>query len=244
MTSPVAAPQSGLRYRQPAPKKNEKAIEGRPDKTRYDSYKQRKSRRKCNQRCFLRCCCSCCHRQVYYSSCWRSVRKLFQAEELSEHASEVRIVSGENGNHEHDIRLYNKQRNCVNEGMHREVERALLVSAAMPQCGTCVPSARTVGATFNLTCAGMLLQASQQQSSLENELAAAKLKLQRLDASEARQRRRIEEMGRTIARQSMILRRKTPSILPEERTTAAEAKAVLDRQKHRRRGSKTFVCES
>lgn len=137
MVSPVAAPQSGLRFRQAAAPKNtnkDKAIEGRLDKLRYDSYKQRKSRRKCNQRCFLRFCCSCCHRKVYYSSCWRSVRKLFQAEELSEHASEVRIVSGENGNHERDIRLYNKQRNCVNEGMHREVERALLVG-----CGvTCV----------------------------------------------------------------------------------------------------------
>ena len=40
---------------------------------------------------------------------------------------QVRIVSAETGDHHRDLRLYNKKRSCVNDGMHRELERALLV---------------------------------------------------------------------------------------------------------------------
>ena len=52
---------------------------------------------------------------------------MFTASGSQQHDSEVSIVSSE-GQRKQDLRLYHRHRSCVNEGMHRELEKALLVS--------------------------------------------------------------------------------------------------------------------
>jgi len=137
LVDPVASPQRGARF----VAKGDSEVEAQLDTLRKSSYRSRPrarttggpggSRRRCSQRRCAKCCCCCCYRTVLYSKCWAVLCKLFVANERAHHASEVRIVSADNSDTQQDVRLYNKQRSCVNDGMIQELEKALLV------CSTC-----------------------------------------------------------------------------------------------------------